>query len=136
MIVPHPFDIVAILLGIFLALRRTDIRAEDPQRHPRVSLQDFERWRREMLAAYSIGTRACFAKVLVDFAFMAYLQRNSLDLALTRGIGVSLDAAWILALGWCFVARRRARRYGDSIGIQLTPGTTVPPDAESTPPRK
>lgn len=129
--VPHPFDIVAILLGIFLALRKSDIRAEDNARHPRVALADFDRWRERALRAYSIGTRACFAKVLVDFAFLAVLQHYAMDLALQRGIGMSLDVLWIGALVVCWVGSRRARRLAEEVGINLLRDPAL--DAEPAP---
>lgn len=119
MLVPHPLDIIAVLLGIFLALRRSDIRAEDPTAHPGVSAPDFERWRTLAIAAYTLGTRACFAKVLVDFAFLALLRRITLELGLQRTLGVSLDLAWVVAMVTVWVLARRARRFGESVGIQL-----------------
>ena len=117
--VPHPFDIVAILLGIFLALRKSDVRAEDHERHPRVALADFDRWRDAAIRAYTIGIRVCFAKVLIDFGFLALLQRFAMDLGLQRGIGVSLDLLWLGGLAACWVATRRARRLAEQYGIDL-----------------
>lgn len=117
--VPHPFDIIAILLGIFLALRKSDVRAEDSARHPRVAIADFDRWRNDAMRAYSIGTRACFAKVLADFVFLALLQQYAMDLRLQRGIGVGLDLLWIGALVACWVSARRARRLAEQLGIDL-----------------
>lgn len=117
--VPHPFDIVAILLGIFLALRKSDLRAEDPARHPRVPIGEFDRWRDRSLRAYAIGTRACFAKVVADFVFLAILQRYPLDLTASRVIGVSLDLAWIAALIFCWVMIRKSRRFAARVGIYL-----------------
>lgn len=119
MLVPHPLDLIAILLGIFLALRRSDVRAEDPARHPLVAPEAFERWRALALRAYAVGTRACFAKVIVDFAFLALLKRVPFELGLQRAIGVSLDLAWVAAMLTCWVLARRARRYADSVGIDL-----------------
>jgi hypothetical protein len=127
MFVPHPFDIVAILLGIFLALRKSDVRAEDPSRHPRVALADFDSWRKNTLAAYSLGARACFAKVMADFAFLAVLQRTTMSLGLQRAIGVSLDAAWVIALVLCWVGTRKARKQALAIGMNLFRGRAREP---------
>jgi len=118
-VLPHPLDIVAILLGIFLLLRKSEVRAEDPALHPRVAPADFEGWRKRALAAYSWGTRACFAKVLLDFLFLAYLRRAPLELRLQQTIGISLDVLWIAALVTCWIQARRARRFADQVGIQL-----------------
>jgi hypothetical protein len=118
--VPHPFDIVAILLGIFLALRKSDVRAEDHARHPRVALADFDRWREAAIRGYTIGIRVCFAKVLLDFGFLAVLQHFAMDLGLQRGIGVSLDLMWIAGLVACWVSSRRAQRLAERSGVDLT----------------
>ena len=130
--VPHPFDIVAILLGIFLALRKSDVRAEDSGRHPRVALADFDRWRNAALSAYSLGTFACFAKVIVDFGFLALLQHFAMQLPLQRGIGVSLDVLWMGALFACWLRARRARRLAEDLGIDLA-RSAPPPEAEPRP---
>ncbi|MFO7178235.1 MAG: hypothetical protein DIU78_005990 [Pseudomonadota bacterium] len=119
MVLPHPLDIVAILLGIFLLLRKSEVRAEDPALHPGVSSADFDTWRRRALSAYSWGTRACFVKVLFDFAFLAYLRRVALELWLARTIGITADVLWIAALVTCWVQAHRARRFADRVGIQL-----------------
>ncbi|MGC4092407.1 MAG: hypothetical protein QM756_31930 [Polyangiaceae bacterium] len=119
MAVPDPFDIIAILLGIFLALRKSDVRAEDPARHPQVAVPDFDRWRMRATSAYSLGIRACFAKVMLDYLFLAYLQRNPLDLTLQRALGVSITVGWLLLLIACWVGARRARRLADELHINL-----------------
>lgn len=117
--VPHPFDIVAILVGIFLALRKSDVRAEDHGRHPQVALADFDRWRERALRAYTIGIRACFLKVVADFAFLALLQRYPFELTLQRSLGFGLDSLWVIALSACWIASRRARRLADQLGMDL-----------------
>jgi hypothetical protein len=119
MAVPDPFDIIAILLGIFLALRKSDVRSEDPARHPQVSLADFDRWRMRALSAYSLGIRACFAKVMADYAFLAYLQRYAVELYWARVIGVSITLGWLVLLIACWVRARRARRLADELHIDL-----------------
>lgn len=120
MLVPHPFDIVVILLGIYLALRKSEVRSEDPARHPRVARADFDHWRSRALSAYSIGTFTCFVRVLVDFGFSAFLQRHPLELTWSRAIGFSIEIVTIVALVSCGIAARRARRLADSLGIDLS----------------
>jgi len=119
MAVPDPFDIIAILLGIFLALRKSDVRGEDPARHPQVSLADFERWRMRAISAYSVGIRACFAKVMADYAFLAYLQRYQMNLSWQRGLGASITVVWLVLLVRCWVGARRARRLADELHIDV-----------------
>ena len=117
MAVPDPFDIIAILLGIFLALRKSDVRSEDPARYPQVSLADFDRWRMRAISAYSVGIRACFAKVMADYLFLAYLQRYPMNLSWQRGLGVSITAVWLVLLIGCWVGARRARRLAGELHI-------------------
>jgi hypothetical protein len=134
--VPHPLDLIAVLLGIFLAIRKSDIRAEDRARHPRVRPEDFALWQSRAVAAYTLGIRACFLKVLTDFAFLAVLRRVSLDLWLQRTLGVTLDLAWILAMIACWLLARRARRFARTAGIDLSPALPASTgQADADPPR-
>lgn len=117
MFVPDPFDIIAILLGIFLALRKSDVRSEDPARYPEVAIADFDRWRARAISAYSLGIRACFAKVIADYVFLFALQRVTPPLWLQRAIGVSITLIWVALLIGCWLAARRARRLADELRI-------------------
>jgi hypothetical protein len=119
LLLPHPLDIVAILLGVFLLIRKTEVRSDDPAHHPGVALADFEEWRRRALAAYTIGTRACFGKVFIDFLFLAFLRRVSVDAWLRTSLGVSLDVAWVVLLVVCWLRARSAHRFKSQLGIRL-----------------
>lgn len=118
LLVPDPFDIIAILLGIFLALRKSDVRAEDPTRYPQVAIADFDRWRARAIGAYSLGIRACFTKVLADYLFLFALQRYSMVLWLQRTIGVSITLIWVALLIASWVGARRARRLAGELRIE------------------
>lgn len=118
MLIPHPLDLPAILLGIFLLFRRSDVRGEDPSAYPRVLGADFERWRKAMLTAYSLGARACFGRVFLDFALVALLRRFPLELSLQRTVGLSIDIGWVALLITCWVLVRRARKLGERLGIR------------------
>lgn len=122
MAVPDPFDIIAILLGIFLALRKSEVRSEDPARHPQVPIADFDRWRMRAISAYSLGIRACFAKVMADYAFLAYLQRFPISLWLQRALGISITVLWLGLLLASWVASRRARRLAGELRIDEVRG--------------
>ena len=119
MLLPHPVDLIAILLGIFLAMRKTEVRAEEAARYPQVPVEDFERWRALALRAYTIGTVACFAKVILDFACAAIIQRWSLPVWLVRTVGVSLDVGWVVALVVCWLRSRAARKLGEQMGLMM-----------------
>lgn len=118
-------------------MRKTDVRAEELSSQPRVTAEVFERWRAKALFAYSLGVRACFAKVLVDFAFVAVLRRVSFELWIQRALGFSLDLAWIAAMVACWVLTRRARAYARGVGIDLSRAPEPPSDesAASNPDR-
>ncbi len=131
MLVPHPFDIIAILLGLFLALRKSDVRSDDHSRYPSLSLADFDAWQQQALSAYTLGTRACFAKVLLDFGYLALLQRTSFDLTLQRIFGASLDVLWIAALIVVWVRARRARRFIEARGVNLGYDASTDRDASA-----
>jgi len=121
MLVPHPFDIIAILLGIFLALRKSDVRSDDVSRYPGLSHADFDKWREMALSAYTLGARTCFLRVMFDFAFLAYLQRTTMNLAVQRGVGVAIDVIWIAVLISVYVRSRRARQFLVERGMFLNP---------------
>ena len=119
-IVPHPLDIIAVLLGIFLAIRKSDVRGEELARHPGVRPEDFALWQSRMTSAYTIGIRACFVKVIADFAYLAVLRRVALDIFVQRAVGVTLDLAWLVAMIACWVLVRRARQFAKSARIDLS----------------
>ena len=119
MLLPHPLDIVALLLGVFLLMRKSEVRRDDPALHQGVALADFEEWRRRALSAYTLGTRACFGKVFLDFAFQALLRRVAFEPWLRTSLGVSLDLAWVVLLVVCWMRARRANRLRDQLGIRL-----------------
>lgn len=123
MLLPHPLDIVAILLGVFLLIRKSEIKADDASLHEGVSPADFEEWRRRALAAYTVGTRACFGKVFLDFVLLAFMRRVPLEQWVRTSIGVSLDVAWVVLLVACWVLSRRAHRLKDKLGIGLRRAT-------------
>ncbi|HET9959599.1 MAG TPA: hypothetical protein VFQ61_34140 [Polyangiaceae bacterium] len=119
MIVPHPFDIIAILLGLFFALRKSDVRTEELSRHPRANAADFERWQALAFSAYTFGARICFAKVMADVVFLTILRQVTPPLNVQRTIGVSMDLAWMAAVAFTFIRARRARRFAEQHGIDL-----------------
>jgi hypothetical protein len=117
-LLPHPLDIVALLLGVFLLIRKSEVRADDASLHEGVSIADFESWRQKALSAYTIGTRACFGKVFLDFVFLALLRRFPLEAWLRTSLGVSLDLVWVGLLVLCWLRSRRANQLRTKLGIR------------------
>lgn len=118
MLIPHPLDLPAILLGIFLLLRRSEVRGEELGAYPGVLAQDFDRWRRALLSAYTLGARTCFGRVFLDFALVAILRRFPLELSVQQVLGISIDVAWVALLIVCWIRVRQARRAGERVGIR------------------
>ena len=79
------------------------------------------------ISAYSLGIRACFAKVMADYAFLAYLQRYPMVLWLQRALGVSITLGWLGLLVACWIRARRARRLAGELRIE--PVTDAAPSA-------
>jgi hypothetical protein len=122
---------VAILLAIFLALRKNETRADDGSAWQGVGAQDFEQWRARALAAYTLGIRACFAKVLVDFALAALFERFGAAAWLRMALGVSLDVAWVAVMLVVWVRAHRAQKLGDGLrraGAQALAASAGSPD--------
>jgi hypothetical protein len=115
-LLPHPFDLVAILIGIFLALRRSELAGEEGPADEGRRLA-FELFRAHATAAYTLGIRVCFFKVVADFSFSAYLHRYQTSLWLARTLGISLDLLWVLALVVCWIRTRRAARERQSLSL-------------------
>ncbi len=120
MLLPHPLDIVALLLGVFLLMRKSEVRVEEAGNYPEAVRASFEEWRARALAAYTIGTRACFGRVLVDFLFMALLRRvTTFPEALRWGFGIAIDVGWIALLVLCWVRARDAQKLKLTLGPQV-----------------
>src|SRR6187401_2476524 len=96
-------DIAAIILGILYSIRKIDVRRREPEEFPHVPSEDFLRWRGREAGAYSLASMACFAKLLLDYAFLYYAQRAQLDPRVIRAVGASLFGAWIALLIVSFI---------------------------------
>lgn len=120
---PHPLDLVALILGILFTLRQMHVGNRQPDQHPGVPAEDFERWKRSAITAYRWGSSACFGKVLLDIAFSQLMARVAMPQALRLGIGLSLDIGWVALVIYSYVRVMRARRLGREIGVEAP----VPP---------
>jgi hypothetical protein len=107
---PHPLDIVALLLGVFLLMRKSEVRAEDPANYAESARAEFDTWRASALAAYTIGTRACFGRVFADFFFLALLRRVEVPEVLRWGVGLAIDLGWVALLVLCWSRARAAHK--------------------------
>ena len=101
---PHPLDLIALILGVLAALRQLETSGRRPERYPWVDPANFERWQRTAQAAYRLGVSACFGKVLLDIALSLLFRVRPLPFPVQVTVGVSVD-----------LARAFARRLGVAI---------------------
>jgi len=101
---PHPLDIPAILLGIFVLMRKSEVRAAecvDPS-----AQGAFDHWREQALAVYTFGSRVCFGKVFVDLLLSMLVHRVALPPALVKTVGIAIDVGWVGLLVWFWIRTR------------------------------
>jgi hypothetical protein len=129
-VLPHPLDLVALILGILFTLRQMDVTNRQADRYPGVPTQDFERWKRSATLAYRWGSSACFGKVLLDIGFSQLMARVALPAGARWGIGLTLDIGWVALVIYSYVRVMRARRYAREIGVELALPTQRGPREE------
>ncbi len=108
MFLPHPLDIPAILLGIFLLMRKSEVRSAECVDASAQSAFDY--WREQALAVYTFGSRVCFGKVFVDLVMSVLVHRVSLPVPLVQTVGVALDVGWVGLLIWFWIRTRAVGR--------------------------
>ena len=124
---PHPLDLIALILGVLAALRQLETSGRRPESYPWVDAPNFERWKRAAQAAYRLGVSACFGKVLLDIALSLLFRVRPLPFPVQVTIGVSVDLGWVLLMIIAFVRWRRAHAVAREVGMDRRP--VPPPDA-------
>ncbi len=130
---PHPIDVIYLILGVLFSLRQLDMSMRLAKNHPNVAEADFERWKRASVLAYRTGAWTSFGKVLLDIA-LAYTFRSLLPpVLLMRGVGIAIDLGAVALVIYAIVRIRRARALGRELGIEITPrrANTEPSEAPS-----
>jgi len=117
-VLPHPLDLVALILGVFSALRQMDVAGRRAESYPGVNVATFERWQAQAKSAYRLGMAANFGKVLLDLVMSRVLWAFAMPATLRTGIGVSLDVAWVALLVLTFVRARRALAFAREHGLE------------------
>lgn len=115
------FDVITLVLGIWLTIRKLDVRRREPADHPEVPAADFERWKRLALGAYNLGSLGCFAKLFFDYLLQLGAPRAGVPWGVIRVAGLVLFLAWVLLLITVWVQAARARKLQDSLGLKLLP---------------
>jgi hypothetical protein len=112
-------DIIAIILGILYTMRKLDVAKRTPEQFPHVATSDFDRWKRLEGGAYTLGSFACFAKIVVDYAFQWHASRTGLDWSWVRVVGGLIFVGWVVALMLSAVRGAQGRRLRETLGIDL-----------------
>ena len=114
------FDIIALILGILYTMRKLDVAKRTAEQFPHVAPSDFERWKQLEGGAYTLGSLACFAKIVVDYAFQWYARRSELDWNWVRVVGGAIFAGWVVGLMVSAVRGAQGRRLRETLGIDLS----------------
>ncbi len=112
------FDILTLVLGIFLTIRKLEVRRHEAASFPEVDGAAFELWKSTALRAYNLGAIGCFAKLVLDYAVRYGLSRVAPWKAV-QVTGFLLFVAWIGVLIGTLVFARRARMLQQKAGIRL-----------------
>jgi hypothetical protein len=114
--------VLALILGILFTVRKLDVQKREPQDYPRVDTTAFERWKSLEGGAYTLGSAACFLKIIVDYGFRWWADRIALDWTVVRIVGGSIFAAWVIAVIAAAMRGARGRKLREELGIDLREG--------------
>lgn len=112
-------DIIAILFIIWNTVRKLDIQKQQAADFPHVSPEDFQRWQRMELFAYSLGAYASMAKIVLNLLWVYLFRRYELSPALAQGVGVAIFLAWGVALIISALLGTKGRALRGDLGISV-----------------
>lgn len=114
-------DVIAVFLGIWLTIRKLDVRWREPEQFPEAPPEQFAAWKKDALRAYNVGGTACFFKVAGDIGFVfLYVNRPHANPVVVTVVGLTIFVAWLAALVFTFVRARAARQIQLALGIDLS----------------
>lgn len=115
---PHPLDLIYLILGVLFSLRQLDVNMRVAKNYPNVAEADFDRWKRAAVIAYRIGAWTAFGKVLIDIV-LAYAFRSLVPpVIVMRVVGGALDVAAVVLVVYAVIRIRRARALGRELGVE------------------
>ena len=123
---PHPLDLIALVLGILFSLRQMDTAQREHERFPHVAAADFDAWKRSALNAYRLGASACFGKVLLDIAFKYLMIHYAMSSPWRWGLGLSSDIGWVVLVVLAWWRIRAAHTRARELGIEVRAGSRPP----------
>ncbi len=113
-----PTDVLAVILMIIHAMRRSDIRATDFRAFPDIPPAVFESWKTAALAPKNLAVNACFAKFMLNsiwfFGFRRVVPPRPL-----AAVGALLFFGWVIALVIAWRRGRKVARAAQRLGIVI-----------------
>jgi len=123
------FDVLTLVLGIWLTIRKLDVRPREAADHPGVDPAQFARWKDLALGAYNLGSIGCFAKLALDYLLQYGAPRLGVPWPAIRALGLGLFLVWVALLVTVWVRSHRAKKLQDELGLRLLPRPAPDPDA-------
>lgn len=121
-------DVLALVFGIWLNIRKLDVRKRQPSEHPNVAPADFERWQRMAAGAYGHGSLVCFIKLGADLFLRLAAPGLGVPWPVIRGAGLALFLGWVGTLIYVWVRSFQARRLQERLGIAISARVAPPPE--------
>ena len=121
---PHPLDLIALVLGILFTIRQMDVTQRQAANYPGVREADFTRWWQRARGAYRLGGTICFGKILLDIAMAYTMRRVPMPPAARIGIGLSLDLSWVAIVVLAVLRSQRAHALARELGIEVRARST------------
>jgi hypothetical protein len=113
------YDIIAVILGVMFTLRKLDTQSRSAAQHPHVPPDDFERWQRQTVSAYTTGAYASFFRVVFHLGFMLYTKNHPLSPMAFARTALLVDLVWLVATISTLIRAHYARELRKKLGIVL-----------------
>ena len=115
---PHPLDLIALVLGVLFSLRQMDVTQRQAAAFPSVREADFTRWWQAARGAYRLGSSVCFGKIALDIVVAYVMRRVPLPTPVRLTIGLGLDLGWTVLVVLAVLRSRRAHALARELGIE------------------
>lgn len=123
------FDVITLVLGIWLTIRKLDVRKREASDHPGVDAAEFGRWKDLALGAYNLGSIGCFAKLALDYLLQYAAPRIGVPWPAIRVGGLVLFLGWVALLVVVWVQAHRAKKLQEKLGLRFLPRPAPNQDA-------
>lgn len=111
-------DIVAVIFGVLLTIRKLDSQQREPQQYPHVPEAAFLQWRTSEVRVYQMASVGSFLKVFSDLGF-TYFARDNLPIIVGRIVGATIDISWVLLILYTLIRATGLARQRRELGIVL-----------------